>query len=72
MADVIRFPGNSFIPEKPETVLGQAMAWDLDQVVIVGLDKSGQFRFGGSHCEVPMIGFLLDLAKKRLMETADP
>jgi hypothetical protein len=72
VADIVRFPGMSTVPMAPAESLELAKGWDLERVVIVGMTNGGEFKFGGSHCDVPMINLLLDIAKKRMMETADP
>lgn len=71
MAEVVRFPGITRIPDDPSVALEKAKYWGMSRVVIVGWDADGALIFGGSHSELAETMLLLELAKKRLLETVD-
>ncbi len=43
----------------PDVILRKALDWELDQVVVIGWDKNGEFRIGGSHGRLSDISWLL-------------
>lgn len=54
----------------PERVLTSAIGAVKDAVVI-GWDKDGEFYFASSIANGPDVNWLLDLAKKKLIEIGD-
>lgn len=70
-ADVVRFPGNTIVPDAPEVALEKAKSWGLERVVICGWTTGDKFIIGGSHSEIAEAVFLLEFGKKRLLEQAD-
>lgn len=71
MADIIKFTGNTILPEDPNGVLEKAKSWGLARVIIIGACESGEFVFGGSHSEIAESILLLEIAKRRLVAEAD-
>jgi hypothetical protein len=67
---VIRFNGITKLDIKADVVLDSAMGV-LDSAVVVGWDKDGQFYFGSSIASGPEVVWLLELAKKKLLEIAE-
>lgn len=52
----------------PEKILGAALKADLTEVVIIGQHKDGSVYFAMSTAEAPSINWLLDCAKRLLMD----
>ena len=71
MAEIVKFPGITIIPDDPVEALEKAKSWGMERVVIVGFDVAGSLMFGGSHSELAETLLLLELAKKRLLDEAD-
>ncbi len=58
MSDNVRLmPGVVNAP--PDVILRKAQDWELDQVVVIGWSKDGEFRIGGSHGRLSDISWLL-------------
>lgn len=59
------------VEEPPETHLEKAKAWKMTRCVVIGEDENGDFVWGASFSETPIINWLLDLAKYELIRTDD-
>lgn len=70
-ADVVTFPGITKLDLPPERLLTQALEAQPDSVVIVGYGKDGEFYFASSKADGAEVLWLLELAKKRLLEVGD-
>lgn len=71
MADnVIKFNGLTKLDIPPDRVLESAMG-ELTDAVVVGWDKDGQFYFGSSVAGGPEVMWLLEVAKKKLLEVSE-
>lgn len=57
---------------EPRVVLSKAIEADLEQVIVVGMDKDGMLYFAGSMSENERIIFLLEIAKKRVLDWVTP
>lgn len=62
--------GFSRIAVPAERVLHQAGLAGLTQVLVVGVDPDGALYFAGSEAQAPEILWLLELAKRQLLESA--
>ena len=71
MGEVVKFRGNSILPISPEESLELAKGWGLESVVVIGLTPEGEFKYGGSSCDIPLILLMLAIAQKRMVEEAD-
>ena len=67
MGDVVDFTGMTKLPIDPDKVLSAAIG-ELDSVVIIGWDKDDDLWFSISHSEKEGILYLLESAKKNLMD----
>ena len=66
------FPGVTSLDHDPKIMLEMAKNVDLEEVVILGLEKDGSFFFSANKPGGPDVLWLLELAKKRLLEMGDP
>ncbi len=53
--NVRAFPGDL----SPDALLEMAKFWNLDQAIVIGWDKDGEFCIGGTHTELSEISWLL-------------
>ena len=65
--NIILFNGVTTLPLPADRVLENTPK--LQDVVILGYDSEGEFYFSSSIPDGPNINWLMDLAKKRLLET---
>lgn len=70
MSEILRYPGITPHDWDPDQLLEQA-AGKLDECVIVGFDKEGQFYFDSSKADGGAVLWLLEKAKKALLEVGD-
>lgn len=68
--EVVPFPGNTILPEAPNSILEKAKTWGLERCLVIGWDDNGEFIHGGSHCDIAGNILLLELAKKRQLDEA--
>lgn len=71
MADILEFTGNTVLPEDPSILLEKAKLWGMKEVLVLGFVEDGSLTFGGSHCEIAPLILMLELAKKKLLASAD-
>ena len=64
---MIDFRGETLLPVEPDRVLEKAVG-QLVQAVVIGRHKDGSFYIASSESYGPNIMWLLELAKKRLVE----
>lgn len=67
MGNIEQFPDITCIKEHADDTLEKAKG-QMDRVIFIGFSENDEFIFGGSFSEVPEILFLLELAKKELLE----
>ena len=72
MTEVIEFAGLTRLDIPAERILTKALEADLSHALVLGWDDDGDFYFAGSYGGGPETLWLLELAKKRLMEIGDP
>ena len=53
----------------PDVILRKAQNWELDEVIVLGWDKNGDFCIGGSHNKLSDISWLLRNAENWLENT---
>lgn len=70
--NVVDLPVITKLNRLPERVLNAALESDLEDVVIIGYDKDGEFYFASSVADGAEANWLLDLAKKELLEIGSP
>jgi hypothetical protein len=84
MGDVLSMPGVAppadnvvdldvitSLPMPSEKLLTKALENGVTNVVILGYDPDGDFYFASSDADGGDVLWLLDIAKKRLLETAE-
>ena len=72
MSKLCLFPVVTYLDHDPNVMLELAKNGDLKEVVILGFDKAGDFFFSASKSGGPDVLWLLELAKKQLLEMGDP
>lgn len=70
MTNIIRFPGITKLDMPADHVLESALG-KLEGVVVLGYDKDGQEYFASSYADGGDMLWLLERAKKALLEMAD-
>lgn len=70
MSNVIQFRGPTKLDLDPDTCLENTKG-KLDRFVIVGYDKEGEFFFSSTMGDGGDVLWLMELAKKRLLEVAE-
>jgi hypothetical protein len=70
MGDVIYFPGETSLDIPADRVLLPAVDADLEQVIVIGRYKDGEFYFAGTTSDVTLTNWLIDKAKKTVMSWA--
>lgn len=70
MTNVVRFTGITNLDMPADHVLESALG-KLDGVVVLGYDKAGQEYFAASYADGGDMLWLLERAKKALLEVAD-
>lgn len=71
-SNVVEFQGITKLDIPAERVLQRAMDAGLTEAVAIGLDPSGQFWFASSKADGGDVLWLLEIAKKRLLDIMDP
>lgn len=54
-----------------ERVINDEVAKGLEHAIVIGYDKDGDFYFAGTYAAGPETLWLLELAKKKLLDIAD-
>lgn len=67
---ILQFSGVSYAPLPPAKILVEAKKADLDEVLVVGVDKEGLFYFGSSNSNCGDLMWLLKNCEKYLMDNA--
>lgn len=67
MGDILKFTGNTLVDITADELLDAAKTWNMTKCIVVGVDEDDELCFGGSTSDVPMINWLLDLAKQQLL-----
>jgi len=68
MGDVVSLGCVTSLDMPPERVLSEAIEHDLETVLIIGRTKDGELYFEGSSADGGDALWLMELAKKALME----
>ena len=71
MAEVIIWHGVTRLDIPVSRVLKAAREAKLSEAVVIGYDKDGDFFFAGSKADGAQALWLLELAKKKLMDIGD-
>jgi hypothetical protein len=71
LGEVVELPVITSLDLPAERVLNAAIKEDLDEVVIVGFDKDGDFYFASNKSDGGGVLWLFELAKKALLETRE-
>lgn len=71
MGEVVEMSVVTRLPIPPEKILAKAATKDLTSVVVIGYDSDGDFWFASSDADGGGVLWLLELAKKRLFESAE-
>lgn len=69
MSNVVRFTGITKLDEPCDRILEDATKANLDEVVVIGY-AAGDFYFASSVADGGTVVWMLELAKKRLLEQA--
>ena len=64
---VVEFPGTTTVHEPAEKLLEKAKDWGLHDALVLG-QADGQFMFGGNMGDSAEILWLLELAKKQILD----
>jgi hypothetical protein len=70
MAEILLFPGVTRLPIEPDRVL-ESVLGKLDEAIVVGTNKGGDFYFASSVPSGPEALWLLERAKHKLMTVTD-
>lgn len=70
MGDVVQLGCFTTVEEPAEQVLEKAKSWGLTKVLVIGFDADG-LAVGGSTSDRGELLFMLEWAKKKLMEDLD-
>jgi hypothetical protein len=68
MADIVNFTGVTRLDVPVERVIEDAKATCLGHVVIIGYDEDGDMYFASSYADGGNVIWLLEQAKKSLLE----
>ena len=68
MGEVIMLPVITRLDLPPERILAAATEDGLEQAVVIGTTKDGEFYFASSVADGGSVLWLLEIAKKRLLE----
>jgi hypothetical protein len=66
------FPGITVKDHEPNVMLDLAKEGALQSVVILGHDNDGEFFFSSNKADGGEVLWLLEMAKKQLLEIAEP
>lgn len=67
MGDILKFTGDTILDIPADELLDAAKTWGMVKCVVVGFNEDNELCFGGSTSDVPMINWLLDLAKQQIL-----
>lgn len=67
---VVLFPGITKLDLPPDRLLERAIG-ELDEVIIIGYDKDGDFYFASSKASGPEALWTLAMAQKKILEVFD-
>jgi hypothetical protein len=67
---VVSFPGVTRL-DMPANRIREAIPEDLDEIVVIGFDKAGEFYFAANKADGAAALWLLELAKRRLFACVD-
>jgi hypothetical protein len=70
-ADIIEL-GNRSTDQNPENILNRAMAANLKNIIVIGESPDGSVYFNISASDIPLNNWLLDCAKKALLDNSFP
>lgn len=69
--NVVILPVVTTLDIPPERILSQAIAADLDRVIVVGYDQDGQEYFASSVADGGTVVWLMERAKIKLLRMVD-
>jgi hypothetical protein len=67
---ILEFNGVTRLDINPDIVIAAAQKRRLDGIIMIGLEEDGEFFFASSYADGGDVLWLMELAKKRLMEDA--
>jgi hypothetical protein len=68
MGEVVELPVITRLDIPPERTLNAALKKGLAEVVVIGFDQDGDFYFASSKSDGGGVIWLLEMAKKKLLE----
>jgi len=71
MSNIVIFNGITSLDYEPEQILNAAIEKGLSQAVVIGYDEDGEFYFSSSLADGGDVIWLLEMAKKKLLEIVD-
>lgn len=69
--NVVHLDVPTLIDLPAKRILTAAIKVDLQEAIVAGYDKNGEFYFAATKSSLPDVLFMLEFAKKRTMEMAD-
>lgn len=67
MGDVVELGVTTTLDLPAGKILQAAVAHDLEMLILVGREQSGELYFSGTTSDLPVVLWLLECAKQRLM-----
>lgn len=68
--NIVEFDGITSLDIPPPRILAKAAGAKLESVVVIGFREDGNFYFASSGADGGYVLWLLELAKKQLLETS--
>ena len=68
---ILEFNGISYLDLPPSRLLTKAADSELESCIIIGHDKDGEFYFASSKADGGEVLWLIEVAKKKLLEQID-
>lgn len=68
MTEIVDFPGRTCLDLPVERILNKALNKDLDEVVVIGYTKEGEFYFASSKANGHEVLWLLQGAEYKLIK----
>lgn len=65
---ILHWDGITTLELPVERILETALDSDLDQVIVIGVEQDGEFYLSSSKTDCDKLLWLIEVAKKRLME----
>lgn len=72
MSEVVYLDAVTSLDIPAARVLDRALSADLETAIVIGVDKDGDFYFASSAADGGTVLWWIEIAKKRLLEMAEP